>query len=129
MLGWQLSGHKFEQTPGDVGEKGSLACCSPWGHRVDHNLAIKQQSSSAITIGVGSICWIAVLGALIHVWRPEMAAGCDISWLLVWQGIFSLSMGFSGHEYWSGLPFPPPGDLPDPEIEPMSLLSPALGGS
>ena len=30
------------------------------------------------------------------------------------------SMGFSGHEYWSGLPFPSPGDLPDPGIEPRS---------
>ena len=29
----------------------------------------------------------------------------------------SLSMGFSRQEYWSGLPFPPPGTLPDPEIE------------
>ena len=29
-----------------------------------------------------------------------------------------LSMGFSRQEYWSGLPFPPPGDLPNPEIEP-----------
>ena len=35
-----------------------------------------------------------------------------------------LSMGFSGQEYWSGLPFPCPGDLPDPEIEPPSLASP-----
>ena len=34
-----------------------------------------------------------------------------------------LSMGFSRQEYWSGLPFPPPGDLPDPGIE---LRSPAL---
>ena len=32
----------------------------------------------------------------------------------------SLSMGFSRQEYWSGLPCPPPGDLPDPEIEPRS---------
>ena len=32
-----------------------------------------------------------------------------------------LSMGFSRQEYWSGLPCPPPGDLPDPGIEPMSL--------
>ena len=32
----------------------------------------------------------------------------------------SLSMGFSKQEYWSGLPFPPPGDLPDPGIEPVS---------
>ena len=31
-----------------------------------------------------------------------------------------LSMGFSRQEYWSGLPFPPPGDLPDPGIEPVS---------
>ena len=30
-------------------------------------------------------------------------------------------MGFPRHEYWGGLPFPSPGDLPDPEIEPMSL--------
>ena len=37
-----------------------------------------------------------------------------------------LSMGFSMQEYWSGLPGPPPGDLPDPGIEPMSLMSPAL---
>ncbi|ELR46456.1 hypothetical protein M91_05097, partial [Bos mutus] len=37
-----------------------------------------------------------------------------------------LSMEFSRQEYWSGLPFPPPGDLPNPGIEPMSLVSPAL---
>ena len=38
----------------------------------------------------------------------------------------SLSMGFSRQEYWSGLPFPPPGDLPDPGIKPAS---PALAGA
>ena len=38
----------------------------------------------------------------------------------------ALSMGFSRQEYWSGLPFPPPGDLPDPGIEPSSPMSPAL---
>ena len=37
-----------------------------------------------------------------------------------------LSMGFSKQEYWSGLPFPLPEDLPDPGIKPMSLESPAL---
>ena len=36
-----------------------------------------------------------------------------------------LSLGFSRQEYWSGLPFPSPGDLPDPGIKP---LSPALAG-
>ena len=37
-----------------------------------------------------------------------------------------LSMEFSGQDYWSGLLCPPPGDLPDPGMEPVSLISPAL---
>ena len=40
-----------------------------------------------------------------------------------------LSMGFSRQEYWSGLPSASPGDLPDPGIEPTSLMSSALAGS
>ena len=39
-----------------------------------------------------------------------------------------LSTGFSRQEYWSRLPCLPPGDLPDPGIEPTSLISPALAG-
>ena len=39
-----------------------------------------------------------------------------------------LSMGFSRQEYWSGLPCPPPGDLPKPGIKPESLMSTALAG-
>ena len=39
-----------------------------------------------------------------------------------------LSMGFSRREYWSGLPFPSPGDFPDPEINVASLMSPSLAG-
>jgi len=37
-------------------------------------------------------------------------------------------MGFSRQEYWSGLPCPLPGDLPNPGVEPASLISPALAG-
>ena len=37
-------------------------------------------------------------------------------WTVAYQA--PLSMGFSRQEYWSGLPFPSPGDLPDPGIEP-----------
>ena len=37
MVGWHLmdmlNGHEFEQTLGDSEEQGSLACCSPWGHK------------------------------------------------------------------------------------------------
>ena len=39
-----------------------------------------------------------------------------------------LSMGSSRQEYWSGLPCPPPGYLPNPGIEPSSLASSALVG-
>ena len=39
-----------------------------------------------------------------------------------------LSMEFSRQEYWSGLPCPPPGNLPNPGIKSMSLASPALAG-
>ena len=39
-----------------------------------------------------------------------------------------LSMGFSRQEYWSELPFPLPGDLPNPGTESMPLTSPALAG-
>ena len=39
-------------------------------------------------------------------------------WMVAYEA--SLSMGFSWQEYWSGLPFPSPGDLPDPGIEPGS---------
>ena len=39
-------------------------------------------------------------------------------WALAYQA--PLSMEFSKQEYWSGLPFPPPGDLPNPGIKPRS---------
>ena len=44
-------------------------------------------------------------------------------WIVAYQA--PPSMGFARQEYWSGLPFPSPGDLPDPGIEPTS---PALAG-
>ena len=40
-----------------------------------------------------------------------------------------LSLGFPRQEYWSESPFPTPGDLPDPGIEPLSLTSPSLTGA
>ena len=42
----------------------------------------------------------------------------ETPWTVTYQAL--LSMGFSRQEYWSGLPFPSPGDLPDPAIEPRS---------
>ena len=55
--------------------------CSPY--------FLHSPSSSAINMGRGSVTWISVLWALIHIWRPEIADGRDISCLLIWQKIFS----------------------------------------
>ena len=51
---------------------------------------------------------------------------CAVLWTVACQA--SLSMGFSKQEHWSGLPCPPPGDLPDPRIKPKPLKSLALAG-
>ena len=47
-------------------------------------------------------------------------------WTVAHQAL--LFMGFSRQEFWSELPYPPPGDLPYPGIKPTSLMSPALAG-
>ena len=49
-----------------------------------------------------------------------------IPWTVAHQG--PLLVEFSRQGYWSGLPFPSPGHLPDLGIEPVSLMSPALAG-
>ena len=51
-------------------------------------------------------------------------------WATLWTVAFQapLSMGLSRQEHWSGLPHPPPGDLPDLGTEPASFTSPALAG-
>ena len=61
-----------------------------------------------------------MLSCFSHVWLFATL------WTLAHQA--PLFMGFSRQEYWSRLPCPPPGDLPNPEIKPPSLMSPALAG-
>ena len=45
MVEWhhRLNGHESERTPGDSEGQGSLACCSPLGHRVGHDLVTEKQ--------------------------------------------------------------------------------------
>ena len=54
--------------------------------------------------------------------EKEMAAHSSIlAWRIPWTVAHQAVHGISREEYWSGLPFPPPGDLPNPGIEPVSL--------
>ena len=64
------------------------------------------------------------------VWRAAVhGVAKSWTWLSNWTELDcsppNSSMGFSRQEYWSELPFPSPGDLPNPGIEPMSLRSPS----
>ena len=65
----------------------------------------------------------------VHAW---MLSHFSCVWLFVtlWTVASQapLSMGFSKQEYWSGLPCPPPGDLPDPGIEPVFHAASASQG-
>ena len=65
----------------------------------------------------------------VCVCEREHARAVSCAWLFVTPWTVPrqapLSMGFSRQEHWRGLPFPPPGDLPNPGIEPSS---PALAG-
>ena len=56
--------------------------------------------------------------------------GCVQFFVTPWTATHQapLSTGLPRQEYWSGLPFPPPGDLPKPGVEPASLTFPALTG-
>ena len=70
-------------------------------------------SSNVFTLEILCVC------VLSHVWLFETP------WTVACQA--PLSMG-CWQEYWNGLPFPTPGDLPEPGIELASLMSPALAG-
>ena len=66
---------------------------------------------------IGRICFAKLTSVVSDTWIP---------WTRVFQA--PLSMGFSRQAYWSGLPCPPPEDLPDWGMEPASLMPPALAG-
>ena len=75
-------------------------------------------------------CWCCLYPASHHMLSAQSLQSrltlCDPTDYITHQA--PLSMGFSRQEYWSGLPHPPPGDLPHPGIKPVSLMSPALVG-
>ena len=76
-----------------------------------------------------TVCWRSHYGKRWDCVQAKLLPSCltlRILWTVARQAL--LSMGFSQQEYWSGLPCPPPGDLPNPRIKPASLTSPALAG-
>ena len=75
--------------------------------------------------------WVAISFSNAWKWKVKVKSLSRVQlfvtpWTVACQE--PLSMGFSRQEYWSGLPCPPPWDVPDPGIEPTSLMSPASSG-
>ena len=68
---------------------------------------------------IGHFISVVVGGGLVPKLYPSLAT----QWTVALQA--PLFMGFPRQEYWIGLPFPPPGDLPDPGIEPEIPALPA----
>ena len=108
MVGWHhgLNGHEFEQAPEDGEGHGSLACYRPWG--------CKELDITELLNNKGVCCAHLVLSVSLTPWTVIRQA--------------PLFMEFSRQEYWSGLPFPTPGDLPNLWLTPMSFGSPLLAG-
>ena len=98
--------HEFVQTPGDGEEQGSLVFYSACGHRVGHDLETELQQR------VMRVCSLSRVRLFVTPWTVAHQA--------------PLSMGFSRQEYWGGLLFPPPWDLPDPRIKQASPEALAL---
>ena len=85
--------------------------CPPWGRAQPVNISARAQMAEThhtlcMRTRLLQLCLFVTLWAVVHQ-AP-------------------LSKGFCRQEYWSRLPCPPPGNLPDPGIEPPSLRSPAL---
>ena len=74
--------------------------------------------------------WVQFLGWENPREKGKATHSSILAWRIPWTVAHQapLSIGFFRQEYWSGLPFPSPGDLPDPGIKPVSLMSPALAG-
>ena len=86
MVGWhhRLDGHEFEQTQGDGEEqKGSLACCSPWGleesdttERPNNNNPSPDTSTLIYTEPVTGLC--NILGPPNSHWYPPLNSPCHV---------------------------------------------------
>ena len=105
-----------------VGEQWSGWICMyepyPWMHKMLEAIVFYCISTDGILRASVCVC--------VHVQSPDRVLLFTTPWTVACQA--PLSLEFSRQEYWSGLPFPTPGDLPNPGIEHASLVSPALAG-
>ena len=99
----------------------------PWLNRlplpVHKHFSLTVSEDIAVCVCVCVCVWCGHARVLSHFSHIQFFVTL---WTIVRQA--PLSMGFSRQEYWSELPFPPPGDLPDPGIEPTFFMSAYVAG-
>ena len=138
-LGSDLRGKHLLQEQWTVFLKFSLICSllrlarqHPTRLKTRRNLLLYETYAS-VKISIISVPLGAIIGHLLHAYssflfllsgRSVVSDSFVTPWTVACQA--PLSMGFSRQEYWSELPFPSPGDLPNPGIEPVTF--PALAG-
>ena len=94
--------------------------CNFWKSSWSTNKEVNQEPNHR-TDNYKCVTWVS--GSLLGtVFSPAWLSAAP--WTVSHQA--SRSMEFSRQEYWRGLSFPPPGDLPDPEMEPLPFVTPAL---
>ena len=112
---YPLNGSEFEQIPGDSERQGSLACCSPWGHK-ELNMTWPLNNSNNTRIIVFKSKLDKVLCGVLSCSVMSNSLQCHelqpIRLLCPW--------GFSRQEYQREFPCSSPGDLPNPGIESRS---------
>ena len=112
LLGF-TGGSSVRNPPAIAGDPGTIPGSGrpPEEEMAEHDLAAKRLPQMKTAVAANLLSHVQL---------------CATPWTVAHQP--PLSMGFSKREYWSGVPCPPLGDLPDPGIEPVSLMSPALAG-
>ena len=92
MVGWhhRLHGHEFEQAPGNSEGQGSLACCSPWGHRESDTSKQENQPSKAKAVGPRALRggYAELPSSFFRLKKPQ-----SFPWLLVsepWADLYEL---------------------------------------
>ena len=90
-----LNLHESEQTPGDSEVQGRRACCCPWDHKELTMTLLLKNNKVLFLKCLSCVCVLSPFGLFATLWTVAHQA--------------LLSMEFSRQEYWSWLPFPPPG--------------------
>ena len=129
ITSWQIDEETVETVADFIFGGSKITADGDCSHEIKTLLGSKVMTNLDSILKTRDITLITKVHLVKAMVFPAVMYGCEswnikkadsvIPWTIVYQA--SLSMGFSRQKYWSRLPFPSPGDLPDPGIKPRSL--------